>query len=398
MVNKSVTKVPTDQQQNQYSKLIDGQFPSENVLQTLVNIRDFEIEAKKRISKNAWGYYKSGANYEITLKENENAFNRLRLRPRFFNKDVSHVNLQTKVFGQKIAFPIGVSPTAMQRMANPIGEIGTARACQKMGTIYTMSTLATWSVEDIGREAPNGIKWLQLYIYKNREASLNLVRRAESAGFTALVVTVDLPITGQRYDDMRNQFVLPEPYKLANLPGDLSVMGDKKDGSGLQNYVSDAFDASLTWKDVEWFKNQTSLPLIVKGILTAEDAILAVAHGAKGIVVSNHGARQLDTVPTSIEVLPEIVRAVGNKAEIFLDGGIRSGTDVLKALALGAKMVFVGRPAIWGLACGGESGVVKVLDLLKKELEIAMALSGCSTLEDVTSALVCRSDSFWSHL
>lgn len=169
-----------------------------------------------------------------------------------------------------------------------------------MGTIYIMSTLATWSAEDIAREAPRAVKWLQLYIYKNREASLNLVRRAERCGFSALVVTVDLPIMGQRYDDMRNLFVLPAPYKLANLPDDLASMAGTREGSGASNYVSDAFDASLTWKDVEWFKNQTKLPVIVKGILTAEDAILAVDHGASAIIVSNHGARQLDTVPASV--------------------------------------------------------------------------------------------------
>ncbi|XP_053202182.1 2-Hydroxyacid oxidase 1-like isoform X1 [Panonychus citri] len=364
----------------------------------LINLKEFEVEAHKRVDKDAWGYYKSGANYEVTLRENEGSYNKLRIRPRFFNKDVSQIDMRTKVQGQQIAFPIGVSPTAMQRMANPIGEIGTARACREMNTVYTMSTLATWSVEDVAREAPGGLKWLQLYIYKDREVSLRLVRRAEAAGFKALVVTVDLPIMGQRYDDMRNKFVLPEHYKLANFSDELAAMEKDHQGFGFQNYVTDAFDATLTWKDVEWFKNQTRLPLIVKGILTAEDAILAVDHGASGIVVSNHGARQLDTVPTSIEVLPEIVRAVGHKVEIYLDGGIRSGTDVLKALALGAKMVFIGRPAIWGLACGGESGVIKVLQIIKQELKVAMALSGCPTLEDITPSLICRSNSFWSNL
>lgn len=273
---------------------------ADDIVKKLINVREFEEEAKKRIPKNAWEYYRSGANYELSLRESEAAFDRLRIRPRFFNQDLSNRDLRTQIFGHGLNFPIGVSPTAMQKMAHPLGEVATAKACEAMKTIYTMSTLSTSSIEEVALAAPGATKWFQLYIYKDRKMSLDLVRRAEVAGFKAIVITVDLPIPGQRYDDLRNKFVLPSNLRLANIPPQLARMSHEEDSSGFVSYVTKQFDATLTWKDFEWFQKQTKLPVLAKGILTVEDALLAVAHGASGIVVSNHGARQLDSVPASV--------------------------------------------------------------------------------------------------
>lgn len=351
-------------------------------------VADYEKKALSILPRNAAEYYKSGACAEFTLNLNRTSFKSLRVKPRML-RDVSKRTTKTKVLGEEISMPIGVSPTAMQRMAHPEGEVANARAVGNMGSIFTLSTLSTSSLEDVAKEAPDTIKWFQLYIYKDRECTLQMVKRAENAGFKALVLTVDACIFGLRYADIRNQFTLPPHLSLANFGSKYSnLSAHGKEGSSLISYVNSLFDDSVTWKDVKWLKSITKMPIVLKGILTAEDAKIALQFGVEGIIVSNHGARQLDTSPSSIEALPEIVKAVNGACEVYLDGGIRHGTDVLKALALGAKMVFVGRPALWGLTCDGQKGVENVLKILQNEFEVALALTGCCSVADITPDMV----------
>ncbi|KAI4498468.1 hypothetical protein M0802_006403 [Mischocyttarus mexicanus] len=257
------------------------------------------------------------------------------------------------------------------------------------GTIFILSTMSTSSIEEVAEAAPKCIKWFQLYVYIDRNVTLNLVKRAEKAGFKALVLTVDAPIFGNRRADLRNRFALPKHLRLANFEGTLSnKITSSETGSGLNEYVTELFDPSLSWKDVAWLKNNTKLPIILKGILTAEDAILGVTHGASAIIVSNHGARQIDSVPATIEVLPEIVDAVKNKIEVYMDGGIIQGIDVFKALALGANMVFMGRPLLWGLSYAGEDGALDILNMMRTEIDHTFALTGCMTVKDVTKDMI----------
>ncbi|XP_025057971.1 hydroxyacid oxidase 1 isoform X2 [Alligator sinensis] len=315
---------------------------------------------------------------------------RLRLYPRML-RDVSVMDLSTCVLGQNVSMPICVGATAMQCMAHLDGETATARACRSMGTGMMLSSWATSSIEEVAEAAPDGLRWLQLYIYKDREVTKALVQRAEKAGYKGIFVTVDTPLLGKRFDDVRNRFQLPPYLRMKNFEtNDLAFSSEKGYGenSGLAVYVAQAIDPSIQWKDVKWLRGLTSLPIVAKGILRADDAKEAVKHGVNGILVSNHGARQLDGVPATIDVLPEIVEAVVGKVEVFLDGGVRKGTDILKALALGAKAVFIGRPIIWGLVYQGEEGAKEVLQMLKEELHLAMALSGCRSVKEIDRTLV----------
>jgi (S)-2-hydroxy-acid oxidase len=270
----------------------------------------------------------------------------------------------------------------MQRMAHPEGELATARAVSAAGTIMTLSSWATSSVEEVASVGP-GIRFFQLYVYKDRNVVAQLVRRAERAGFKAIALTVDTPRLGRRESDIKNRFALPKHLTLANFEGlDLGKM-DKTQDSGLASYVAGQIDRSLSWKDVKWLQTITKLPILVKGVITAEDTKLAIQSGAAGIIVSNHGARQLDYVSATISALEEVVQAAAGRLPVFLDGGVRRGTDVLKALALGASGVFIGRPVVFGLACDGQQGVEKVLQMLRDEFELAMALAGCTKVSDI---------------
>nr|XP_033501738.1 hydroxyacid oxidase 1 isoform X2 [Epinephelus lanceolatus] len=285
--------------------------------------------------------------------------------------------------------------TAMQRMAHPEGETATARACRAVGTGMMLSSWATSTIEEVMSAmtaSPGGVLWLQLYIYKDRELTLSLVRRAEEAGYKAIFVTVDTPYLGRRWDDMRNRFKLPSHLSMSNFSSASLAFSEGNYGndSGLAVYVAKAIDPTLCWDDITWLKKHTHLPVIVKGVLNGEDAVQAVNYGVDGILVSNHGARQLDGVPATLDVLEEVVKAVQGRCDVYLDGGVRRGTDVLKALALGAKAVFIGRPVLWGLACQGEQGVTEVLELIKEELRLAMALSGCRSVSEVSRSLVRR--------
>ncbi|KAG8196050.1 hypothetical protein JTE90_007798 [Oedothorax gibbosus] len=364
-----------------------------------VCVDDFEKYALQTLPKSVADYYKSGANDQQTLKENVEAFKRLLFRTRCLG-DVSNRNLETYVQGKRIPFPVGIAPTAMQRMAHPDGEIATAKGAAEEGVIMILSTLSTTSIEDVAKAAPVATRWLQLYIYKDRKTTSNLVQRAERAGFSAIVLTVDTPIFGNRLADARNKFAPPPHLRLANFDATDAksvVSSQSETGSNLSIYINSMFDPSLTWKDIKWLKQITSLPIIVKGVLTAEDAVLAVENGVSGILVSNHGARQLDGVPAAIEALPEVVRAVANRCEVYMDGGVRTGTDILKALALGAKMVFIGRPILWGLAHSGEDGVKRVLQMLKQEFDHGLALLGCSSIKDIKPSMVVRKE-YYSKL
>lgn len=361
-----------------------------------VCVSDFEEEARKVLPKAVYDYYRSGADEQLTLANNLAAFNRWYLVPRVL-RDVSRVDLSVSVLGQTLSMPLCVAATAMQRMAHPEGETATARACKAVGTGMMLSSWATSTIEEVmssmtDAEGGPGVLWLQLYIYKDRELTLSLVRRAEAAGYKAIFVTVDTPYLGRRWDDMRNRFKLPPHLSMSNFSTDSLAFSEKNYGndSGLAVYVAKAIDPTLCWDDITWLKKQTHLPVIVKGVLNGEDAVKAVNHGVSGILVSNHGARQLDGVPATLDVLEEVVEAVQGRCDVYLDGGVRRGTDVLKAIALGAKAVFIGRPVLWGLACQGEKGVVELLELLKEELRLAMALSGCRSLSEVKKSLVRR--------
>jgi 4-hydroxymandelate oxidase len=352
-----------------------------------VSLFDFETAARKKLPQTAGDYYASGASDEITLRENHAAYDRIKLRPRVLI-DISKRDLTTTVLGETISMPIMVSPTAFHCMADPEGEVATARAAGKADTIMIISTLATRSIEAVVAAA-TGPTWFQLYYYKDRNATLSLIQRAEAAGCSAIALTVDAQIWGRRERDVKNRFRLPKGLSIKNLQ--TAGKGDfpKEDAdSGLASYVSWQFDPAMSWKDLDWLCSKTRLPVLLKGVLHPEDARLAVDHGAAGVIVSNHGGRQLDTVPATIEALPGIVEAVDGRIEVHIDGGIRRGTDVFKAIALGAKAVGVGRPIIWGLAVGGEEGASHVLQTLRKEFELSMRLCGCTTVEEIEKDLL----------
>jgi 4-hydroxymandelate oxidase len=357
---------------------------------TPVNITDFEALAREVLSREAYDYYAGGSQDEVTLRENRAAYDRVSLAYRVL-VDVSRRDMTTTVLGQQVAMPILVAPTAFHRLATPEGELATARAAGAAGTIMILSTLSTSPIEAVVAAASGPI-WFQLYVYRDRKATEGLVRRAEAAGCRALVLTVDAPLIGRRERDVRNRFSLPPGLAVANLLaegyGDLPpVPAD----SGLAAYVSTFLDPSLTWRDVAWLRSITELPILVKGIVRPDDALRAAEAGVAGVVVSNHGGRQLDTAPATLDVLPEIADALaahGCGIEVLMDGGVRRGTDVLKAVALGAKAVLIGRPVLWGLAADGEKGAAKVLSLLRDELDLAMALAGAPTIADITRDMV----------
>lgn len=348
------------------------------------NVVEYEALARERLHLAVWDYYSSGADDEMTLRENRTAFERIQLRPRML-VDVSHVSLATTLLGTPVAMPIGVAPTAEQGAACAEGECATAKATGAVGTLMVASTESTRSLEEIARAA-TGPLWFQLYFSnRTRQRAEWLVHRAEQAGYRALVLTVDSPRWGHKERHIRSDhtFDWPPEGNFVNEPVAVMQSEGQVDSAG-------ADGAAITWADVDWLRGITRLPLVLKGILTAEDARVAVEHGVSGIVVSNHGGRQLDGVMPTIEALPKVVEAVNGRSEVYLDGGVRRGTDVLKALALEARAVFVGRPVLWGLAVDGAAGAEHVLKLLREELERAMALAGCPSVESIDGALVRR--------
>jgi isopentenyl diphosphate isomerase/L-lactate dehydrogenase-like FMN-dependent dehydrogenase len=296
--------------------------------------------------------------------------------------DVENVTAATRILGGEVDLPILVAPTALQRLAHPGGEAATARAAAEAGTVFCLSTIASLSPAELAEQAPDGRRWFQLYWSRDRGFTKSLVEAAAESGFEAIALTVDLPAGGRRERDLRAAFEVPENFPFPNVPEPLE--GD------LQAALGWIVDPTITWRDLEWLGSLTGLPLVVKGILTSEDAELACEHGAAALIVSNHGGRQLDGVAATLDALPEVVEATAGRAEVFLDGGVRRGTDVVKALALGAQAVLVGRPVLWGLAVDGEAGVRRVLELLRDEVALALTLLGCPSPEAVTRAHVRR--------
>lgn len=350
----------------------------------LLNLDDFELLAKDRLGPEAYAYYAGGAGRELSLRENEAAWSRRRLRPRVL-VDVGRVDTAVELFGRRWALPVGIAPTAQHGMAHPDAEAATARAAVACDVPYCASTSSTLSCEQIASAAP-GRHWFQLYVQDGcGPETTGLIRRALAAGYEAVVLTVDLPVLGLRERDRRLRFNL-DSQPFGNFPGGRVA---RHPTSALDYEQATRSRATFTWGDVAWLRSQLSVPLILKGIMTAEDAALALEHGASAIWVSNHGGRQLDASSAPIDVLEEVVQATAERVPVFVDGGVRRGTDVVTALALGASAVFVGRPVLYALAAAGESGVRRAFELLHEELKNAMALLGTPSLADITRHHVC---------
>lgn len=353
-----------------------------------INLLDYEQLARDKLPRTVYDYYAGGADDNVTLRENSAAYDRIRLRPRTL-VDVTQRDTQITLFGYTLPAPLIIAPLALAGMAHPDGEIAIAKGADTVP--ITLSMLGTRTIEEVAGAAQTP-PWLQLYIFRNRDITWRLVERAEAVGCRALVVTVDAPVAGNRERDRRNRFTLPDQITFQNLQDFALDRVDHQPGdSSVAAYATAQIDPSLSWKDIEWLRSITKLPVLLKGILRADDALCAHDHGVSGVIVSNHGGRQLDTVPASIEVLPEISAAVGEKMVVMLDSGIRRGTDIVKALAFGAQAVMIGRPILWGLAADGETGVRHVLDILRAELDTAMALCGTPGIKDIKSDLIWKS-------
>jgi 4-hydroxymandelate oxidase len=337
---------------------------------------EFEDLARARVPAVAWDYVQGGSGRESTIAANRALFDGLLLRPRML-VDVTDVDPCVELLGSRLSMPVGVAPMAYHRLMHSGGESATARAAGDAGVLYVASIFASESLEAIA-EAATGPRWLQLYWLRRRDVFADLVHRAKAAGYQALVLTVDAPRVARRPRDIRNSFSLPEGITAANLGPDVAGIAEFTAAgvSAIEAHSRDQFDSSITWADLRWLRDRTSLPLVLKGILTAQDALLAVEHGVDALVVSNHGGRQLDGAVPSLAALPEVVEAVAGRVPVLLDGGIRSGADVAKALALGAAAVLVGRPVLWGLGAAGRDGAAAVLRLLHEEFEEVMVLSG----------------------
>ncbi|XP_022089054.1 hydroxyacid oxidase 1-like [Acanthaster planci] len=351
----------------------------------MLKVEDFEKYAMDNLPGSVFDHVHDGSDDQDTLKDNCRAFKRYRIRPRVL-RDVSKRDLSVTMLGHRVQFPIGIAPSALHKLACSDGELATAKAATAMGTIMILSTYATSSIEEVAMAAPGAHLWFQLYILTDRKRTEQLVQRAESAGYKALVVTVDYPYAAKKLSEERRGGFNPK-VSFPNFEG--ASFNSQRSTGYLASYNSSEISPSVTWADIQWLRSLTKLPVIVKGILTGEGALEAVANGVDGIIVSNHGGRQLDGVPATIDVLPEVLVATrGSNVELYLDGGIRQGTDVLKALALGARAVFIGRPAWWGLTYKGEEGVCKVLQILRDEFDLALALSGCASVRDLAPSMV----------
>ncbi|KAL2285734.1 hypothetical protein FJTKL_07466 [Diaporthe vaccinii] len=350
----------------------------------ILNLDDIKAAAAEKLPAKAREFYEAGSADQVTVTENTTAYAKYRLRPRVL-VDVSKADTSTTVFGQKISFPLCVSPAGIQAMAHPDGELATSRACAKRGVHMGVSSYSNYSVEEV-RAAGLGVgplqHTMQLYTMQDRSAQLRIIRRAEEAGCAAILLTADSPVLGVRYNESRNNFLIPEGL-------DLPMLGMTSEAIHAQTHHHEGFTAfasdSHSWaREIPWLRSVTKLHIWIKGILTAEDVQLAVQYGCDGVVVSNHGGRQLDQTPATIDVIQECVKAANGRIDVHIDGGIRSGTDIFKALALGAKCVWIGRPVLWGLAYDGEAGVTKTLDILYNEFKQCMQLCGCNSISDIT--------------
>ena len=343
----------------------------------MVSALDFAALARERIHPHSWDFLEGGSGSELTVGANRQIFDNAQLRPRVLI-DVSICDTSTTLLGASVSSPIAVAPIAYHRMAHDEGEIATARGLS--GSLMTVSFFASQALDEIAAAA-TGPLWLQMYWLQRRDVLAGLAKQAQDLGYQALMLTVDAPRIGRRLRDMRNGFGVPSHIRAVNV--DPELMAASYQANGIAEHAALTFDQTVTWADLAWLKGRTELPLVLKGVLTGEDAALAVEHGVDAIVVSNHGGRQLDGAVPSLRALPEVVSAVGGRCPVFFDGGVRSGRDAFIALALGASAVFVGRPAMWALAAAGERGVADLLALLRDELEHVMALTGRPTLSRV---------------
>jgi len=334
-----------------------------------LNIGELLAAAAAKVEPPVWCYFEGGAGDEVTLEENVAAFRRWQLRPRML-VDVGDVQLETTLLGAPVSLPLGVAPFALQRLLDPEAERATAHAAAAAGALMTVPTLTSFRHAELA-EASDGPRWLQLYVQRDRGRTLDQLAEARAAGYGAVVLTVDLPLVGRRERDLRLGFAVPP-----ELPAHYGTLLD--------------VDPTVTWTDLEWIRSATGLPLVLKGIVTSEDTVLAVEHGVDAVWVSNHGGRQLDGVAASIDALPEVVEAAGGDCEVYVDGGFRRGADVVKALALGARAAFVARPVAAGLAVGGEQGVARVLELFHDEIGLALGLLGCTRPDEVARGHIQR--------
>lgn len=373
----------------------------------IVEIADLKRLAQRRVPKMFFDYADSGAWTESTYRANEDDFKKIKLRQRVL-VDMTNRSLETTMIGEKVAMPVALAPTGLTGMQHADGEMLAAQAAEAFGVPFTLSTMSICSIEDVASVTKKPF-WFQLYVMKDRDFVKNLIGRARAAGCSALVLTLDLQILGQRHKDIRNGLSAPPKFtpkhiwQMATRPGwCLGMMGTQRrtfrniaghaknvtDLSSLSSWTAEQFDPQLNWNDVAWIKEQWGGKLILKGILDVEDAKMAAKSGADAIIVSNHGGRQLDGAPSSISMLQPIVDAVGDKIEVHVDGGIRSGQDVLKARALGAQGVFIGRPFLYGLGAMGKDGVTLALEIIRKELDITMALCGKRDINDIDKSII----------
>jgi len=355
----------------------------------ILNLESLETAARERLDAMLYDYIAGGAGDEWSLRESRAAWNRVQLLPRML-RGVANRELATTVLGKPVSFPVLVPPMGFQGLCHTEAEVATASATAAEGTIFCASTVSNKSLEAIAEANGAGPRWFQLYVYRDKSVTRGLVERAAAAGYSALCLTVDTPLAGNRERDRRNSLRMPAHLELANFPASHTAQHHHGSGPGsaLAQYIAHQWDPGLTWDDVAWLQSISPMPVVVKGVLAPADAKLAVEHGAAGVIVSNHGGRQLDTVPAPVTMLPEVVDAVAGRCEVYVDGGIRRGIDVLKALALGARAVLVGRPVLWGLTLDGADGVRAVLQHLRAEVDLAMALAGCRTVNDITRDLI----------
>jgi (S)-2-hydroxy-acid oxidase len=376
-----------------------------------LSIAELEILATERMDKQTRDYYNEGADSGLTMQENMAAYRRYRLRPRVL-RNVSKIDSSVEVFGMRTSVPFGVAPAAMQRLAHSDGELATARACKEQGVVMGLSSFATTTLEEIGEACGDVPNVLQLYLCEEKEHSDKMIQRAKAAGYKAVVLTVDTPLLGRRILEIRNQFKLPDHLRIANFADSYedaanvrsehhiarqssaaSFDGDRRVlPTGPVTFHSHGPNPTLDWEEaVSWLKQQASpMEVWVKGIVTAEDAILAVEYGVDGVIVSNHGGRQLDGTLATLDALPDIVAAVDHRIPVHVDGGIRHGTDIFKALALGADFCWVGRPVLWGLAYNGQDGVELCLRLLMDEFRLCMDLMGVTKVADIDQGSLCK--------
>jgi L-lactate dehydrogenase (cytochrome) len=380
-------------------------------LQRASGVDDVRDLARRRLPRTVLDFIEGGADMEVTIARNRQAFHDITFVPRVLT-DVTHRSQETTLLGTPVTSPVVLAPVGLAALAHPSGEVAAARAAANMGVISTLSTAATWSLEDVARSC-EGPQWFQLYVWRDRDLTRRTVERARAAGFRALCLTVDVQVSARRLRDIRNGFVVPPRPRLrqagdlvrragwfrrlavSELSGRKLTMGNLASGDlGVRermrtfDVANELLDPGVGWRDLEWLKEVWGGPVAVKGVMTADDARRSVDVGADAIWVSNHGGRQLDGLRGSADVLPEVVAAVDGRAEVYLDGGIRSGGDVVKALALGARACMIGRPWVYGLAAGGQAGVEKILDLLRTEIDTTLALLGRPTLESLAPEAV----------